>query len=327
MNKVDKNHLLDDVEMKINQGHFSEAFHALYHGLDSIRRHSSKEDWKQFIAQYRQHAVNSFFLQEPLSRRAFEKPRGYAGDPVMMDFIYDFDKAAPPSYEERKTDISHLLNYEFNLISSGNDAVRERQRTFSSKIDQTAARVTNPYILSVACGHLREVQDSAAFKNKSIGKFVAIDQDQEALSVAAEIIKGFGETIPASVVDIIMNEVPLPQFDFIYSVGVFDYLPDGVAKKLTSELFNLLNPGGRLFIANWLPNTPTIAYMEAALDWWLIYRNKEQMQELIEDIPKENINNVDIFVEKYEVVIFMEIEKAGEVNPSKRKGDIKIETA
>lgn len=316
MDKANKNHLLDDVEMKIDKGHFSEAFNALYHGLDSIRKHSSKGDWKQFITRYRQHAVSRFFLQEPLSRRSLEKPRGYAGDPVMMDLIYDFDKAAPPSYEERQTDISQLLSYELNSISCGNDAVRERKRIFSSKIDETAERVANPYILSVSSGHLREVQDSAALKNKSIGKFVAVDQDQEALSVAAEIIKDFGETIPASVVDIITSEVPLPRFDLIYSVGVFDYLRNGVAKKLTNELFNLLNPGGRLLIANWLPNTPTIAYMEAALDWWLVYRNKEQMQELIENIPKEKINNIEIFAKKNEVVVFMEIEKVGGTDPS-----------
>jgi uncharacterized protein YvpB len=54
--------LLDDVEVKINQGHFSEAFNTLYHGLDNIRRHSTKKDSKQFIAQYRQHAVSRFFL-------------------------------------------------------------------------------------------------------------------------------------------------------------------------------------------------------------------------------------------------------------------------
>lgn len=324
MDRADKNNLLDDVEMMINQGHYSEAFNALYHGLDNIRRLSSTKDWKQFITEYRQHSVSRFFLQEPFSRRAFEKPRGYAGDPVMMDAIYDFDKAVPPPGQ---SEISELLNYELNRISYANDAVRERKRIFSSKIDETAERVVNPYILSFPSGHLREVLGSVAVKNKRIGKFVAIDQDKEALSVAAEIVKGFGETIPASVVDILMNEVPLPKFDFIYSVGVFDYLPDGVAKKLTNELFNLLHPGGRLLIANWLPDTPSIAYMEAALDWWITYRTKEQMQELTKDIPKEDINNIDIFVENYEVVIFMEIEKAGEVNPSKGKGGGKVETA
>jgi SAM-dependent methyltransferase len=185
----------------------------------------------------------------------------------------------------------------------------------------------NPYILSFPSGHLREVLDSVAVKNKRIRKFITIDQDQEALSVAAEIIKDFGEAIPASIVDIIENEVALPGFDLIYSVGVFDYLPNGVAKKLVNELFNLLRPGGRLLIANWLPNTPSVAYMEAALDWWITFRTKEQMQELIEDIPTEDIHNVDIFVEKYEVVVLIEIEKAGEMNSSKREGDAIIETA
>ncbi|MGG4046137.1 MULTISPECIES: class I SAM-dependent methyltransferase [Paenibacillus] len=327
MGKTDTTNLLDVVEKMINQGHFSEAFSTLYHEMDNIRRSTSKEDWKQFITQYRQHAVCRFFLQEPFSRRAFEKPRGYAGDPVMMDSIYDFDKSAPSPYEGRQAEISELLNYELNRISYANDAVRERKRIFSSKIDETAERVVNPYILSFPSGHLREVLDSVAVKNKRIGKFVAIDQDKEALSVAAEIIKDFGEAIPASIVDIITNEVSLPGFDFIYSVGVFDYLPNGVAKKLVNELFNLLNPGGRLLIANWLPDTPSIAYMEAALDWWITYRTKEQMQELIEDIPKGNISNVDIFIEKYEVVVFMEIEKAGETKLSQGEGGGKNETA
>ncbi|MFP7288228.1 class I SAM-dependent methyltransferase [Shouchella clausii] len=327
MDQTTTNKLVDDVEMKINQGHFSEAFTTLYYGLDNIRKHASKEEWKQFITHYRQHEISGFFLQEPFSRRSFEKPRGYAGDPVIIDFVYDYDTAISPPYEDRQTDISLLLSYELNRISCANDAVRERKRIFSRKIDQTVERVANPSILSFASGHLREVQESAAFKNKRIGKFVAIDQDKEALSVAGEIIKDFGETIPASVVDIIMNEVSLPRFDFIYSVGVFDYLPDGVAKKLTNELFDLLNPGGRLLIANWLPNTPAIGYMEAVLDWWLIYRNKKQMQELVEDIPKENINHVDIFIEKNEVVVFLEIEKVGGVNSFTRKGGGQFETA
>lgn len=71
----------------------------------------------------------------------------------------------------------------------------------------------------------------------------------------------------------------------------------------------MLNPGGRLLIANFLPNIPCIGFMEAVGDWWLIYRNKEQMQELISKIPKEHINNVDIFVEKNQNIIFVEIEK------------------
>lgn len=320
MDQIKKKKLLDEVETKINQGHFSEALSTLYDGLNDIRSHSSKEDWKQFITQYRNHPVSPFFLQEPLAHRAFERPRGYAGDPVMLDLIYDFDEAA--SMRE-KTEISDVLYYEFNRLCHANIANRERRCILSEKIDQAAERVANPYILSVASGHLREALDSIAVKNNKIGKFVAIDQDKEALSVAAEMIKDVGETISASVVDIIRNKVTLPRFDYIYSLGVYDYLPDRIAKKLTNKLVDLLNPGGRLLIANYLPNVPPIGFMEAVMDWWLIYRTKEQMQELIEDIPRESINNVDMFIEKTEVILFMEVEKAGEA--LRGKGDEKNE--
>lgn len=312
---ISKN-LLSDVETKIKQGHFAEAFSAIYHGLNYIRNQSSKEDWEQFIKQYREHPISHFFLQEPLSRRSFERPRGYQGDPVMLDLMYDFEEVVPLPDEGRQLELPELLNYELNRITHSAHANRARKRVLSRKIDQTSERVANPYILSVACGNLREVLDSFAVRNKAIGKFVAIDQDQEALSVAAERIKDFGEPIQASVIDIIRNKVPLPTFDFIYSLGVYDYLPDKIAKRLTKKLFQLLNPGGRLLVVNYLPDSGTIGYMEAVMDWWLIYRDKQQMQELIEEIPQASINNVDIFVEQNEVIIFMEIEKVGEASPS-----------
>lgn len=309
--------LLHQVDTKINQDHISEALKTLYEGLSYIRKHYSTEDWKQFITEYREHWISNFFLQEPLARRAFDKPRGYAGDPIMLDLQYDFEKMDPPANGDKQPEVSELLYYEFNHISHANHANRERKRILARKIDETSERIASPYILSIACGHLREVLDSVAIKNKSIGKFIAIDQDEESLSVAAERIEGFGETIQASVVDIMRNKVPLPGFDFIYSLGVYDYLPDRLAKKLTNKLFQLLNPGGRLLIINYLPNNPTIAYMEAVMDWWLIYRDKKQMQDLLEEIPQASINNVDIFVEQNEVIIFMEIEKV--------KGDEKNE--
>ena len=310
MNLTDEEkYLLDHVHSQINKSNLSEALITLYDGIKEIYKHSSKEHWNKFISEYRQHHISSVFLQDPFIRRAFEKPRGYAGDAVMMDFIYALDGIVPPPFEDKELEIGKKLYYEFNRLSLACNAVRERRRILSKKIDQTSERVSNPYILSVACGHLREVLDSLAVKNKAIGKYVIIDQDKESLSVAAELIKDFGEFIPASVLDIIKGKIPISGFDFVYTAGLYDYLPDKISIKLTVKLFNLLNPGGRLLIANFLPNIPCIGFMEAVGDWWLIYRNKEQMQELISKIPKEHINNVDIFVEKNQNIIFVEIEK------------------
>src|SRR5688500_18766448 len=37
----------------------------------------------------RRHAVFNLLLEDPHTSRAYWKPRGYAGDAVMMDFMYD----------------------------------------------------------------------------------------------------------------------------------------------------------------------------------------------------------------------------------------------
>src|SRR5579872_2044960 len=34
------------------------------------------------------HPLSQIVLEDPYSRRAYEKPRGYAGDAVMLDYIY-----------------------------------------------------------------------------------------------------------------------------------------------------------------------------------------------------------------------------------------------
>src|SRR4051794_12795302 len=234
MNLTDEEkYLLDHVHSQINKSNLSEALITLYDGIKEIYKHSSKDHWNKFISEYRQHHISSVFLQDPFIRRAFEKPRGYAGDAVMMDFIYALDGIVPPPFEDKELEIGKKLYYEFNRLSLACNAVRERRRILSKKIDQTSERVSNPYILSVACGHLREVLDSLAVKNKAIGKYVIIDQDKESLSVATELIKDFGEFIPASVLDIIRGKIPISGFDFVYTAGLYDYLPDKISIKLT----------------------------------------------------------------------------------------------
>ncbi len=57
--------------------------------LAAIRSAASEAEWRQFMARhFRQHPAFRFALEDPCIRRAFEKPRGYPGDAVVMDFIY-----------------------------------------------------------------------------------------------------------------------------------------------------------------------------------------------------------------------------------------------
>ena len=50
-----------------------------------------------------------------------------------------------------------------------------------------------------------------------------------------------------------------------------------MATRLTHRLFSMLKPGGRLLIANFTPSASGRGYMEAFMDWRLIYRSPDEL--------------------------------------------------
>jgi extracellular factor (EF) 3-hydroxypalmitic acid methyl ester biosynthesis protein len=68
-------------------------------------------------------------------------------------------------------------------------------------------------------------------------------------------------------------------------MGLYDYLPDGVAERLTEFLYSILEPGGRLLIANYTPEMELTAFIEMFMQWDLIYRDLRQMRQLARRIP------------------------------------------
>ena len=66
----------------------------------------------------------------------------------------------------------------------------------------------------------------------------------------------------------------------IYSAGLYDYLPNGLARRLTRRLLQMLRPGGRLLVANFVPGGTGRGYMELFMDWSLILRNEATMRAL-----------------------------------------------
>src|SRR3954454_17945512 len=69
------------------------AMNRLRASLSVLRRCLPADEWDAFGADARRHPVHSLLLESPFTRRAYSKPRGYAGDAVLMDLIYG--KARP----------------------------------------------------------------------------------------------------------------------------------------------------------------------------------------------------------------------------------------
>lgn len=107
-------------------------------------------------------------------------------------------------------------------------------------------------------------------------------------------------------------------FDLIYSAGLYDYILTFDDKRkgamaLTTNLFHLLKPGGRLLIGNFSPNNPLDLRfaMEYLYDWVLIYRDEKEMYRLADGIPASDIAEITLLEEPLGINYFLKIVKRG----------------
>ncbi len=285
---------------------------SIFSELNEIRLSVSTESWKQFaVTTFRAHPLMDLLLQDPFTRRAFTKPRGYPGDAVTFDFIYTQEDGAPAPSCEEATELGKQV-HDYIMQVEGCQAVRARRGVIRQKLHDLAAQRLRPHVLSVGCGHLREAVQCAAFLEGRFGRYVGLDQDTASLAVVARNFGDFGvETIAASVRDLVKGDIALTGFDFVYATGLYDYLPTAVAQKLSAVLFEMLNPGGCLLFANFLPHMSGRGYLEACLDWWLIYRSTSEMLQISEALPERDIESLSLFAEAYQNFLFLEVQRKG----------------
>jgi SAM-dependent methyltransferase len=282
------------------------AVDQLFGGLQAIREVASKEQWQQFIKVGRAHPVCPLIHQDPFTSRAFYKPRGYAGDAVMMDYIYGREEnwQRPPA-----SDLGDAI-FRYTTAAPASAGVRERRCFIAELLDQIARQRTNQHVLCVAAGHLREASLSSAIRRGRFSRFLALDADARSLEEIRAKYGHFGiEPIAADVRRMLTGRLDLGTFDLIYSTGLYDYLADSTAKRLTANLFDRVRPGGRLVIANFLPQVRDIGYMEMYMDWHLIYRTRGQMLMLADQIVQSSIEEVRVTAESNENVVVMEMVK------------------
>lgn len=288
-----------------SDGHSERVEHVmedLFLSLKERRYQSTPEEWKSLIQQYRAHPLCALVHQDPFTYRAFSKPRGYAGDAVMMDYIYGREECwpTPPA-----TPLGQQI-FDYTTRAPASEGVRARRGFIADLLDNLAAEHSGAHVLSIASGHLREASLAAAVRRRRFGRFVALDADSTSLEEVKKSYGPFGiETVAARVGRLIDTRLGLGQFDLIYSLGLFDYVPQRLGQRIVSRLFDMLRPGGCVVVANFLPHIRDIGYMETFMDWQLIYRTRHEMIGLIEEIPQSKIKTVKLVAEENQNIIFV----------------------
>ncbi|TMP91145.1 MAG: class I SAM-dependent methyltransferase [Verrucomicrobia bacterium] len=253
------------------------ALDSLVSHLRAVKREQSPREWNATVEECRTHSLRLIYTGDyrPLSA----VPVTELGDAI---FRYTIQCKAPK-------------------------AVRIRRDFLVTQIDEVCESIPSAHILSVACGHLREAELSDSVQSRAFGRFVALDQDPDSLKVVTQTCGALGvEAVRGSVKTLLSGSLVSDKFDFIYTAGLYDYLEQRLAQRLTEKLFEMLRPRGRLLIANYLPDLEDVGYMETYADWRLIYRDAAAMRRLTETIAAP-IASVRIFPDTSQTVVYLEL--------------------
>lgn len=269
-----------------------------------------KEKAKEFFRK----ELHEFYKDAAFTARAWEKPQGYAGDFIMMNQIYE-------NKFEGVSLFSKLI-HKWGINETSSLSVRYRRGYLKNKIESLGS--DKPITIgSLACGPAKEMVDFLADLDPKASKnytFVLMDQDKSALLSAKREINNIKFKrqldcttifIPLSVRGVLecsetATEVSKIGFDLLYTAGLYDYLTQPVAKLLTNQIAEWVNPEGQLIVGNFHPNNPTHSISEFATEWSLIHRTEEQMMDLVDGVKSSDSR---IHKDELEIDLFLEIRK------------------
>ncbi|MEN3223472.1 class I SAM-dependent methyltransferase [Mycolicibacterium porcinum] len=213
--------------------------------------------------------------------RSYTKPRGYAGDYLTLQMVY----------QDKPDGVRRLGPYidRWFLGIPASCAVKNRRQLLRDIIIDTARRChgRTAAITSLACGPAREIFDTFGAAQYPDLIATCLDIDDQALGYAERIAHSLGVTgrvafVQANVVKVALGRqtLELGDQDLVYSIGLIDYLADHLVVKLLDWIYHHLRPGGTALVGNFDIDNPDRAFMDHLLDWKLIHRSPQDLEDL-----------------------------------------------
>lgn len=249
--------------------------------------------------QYTEAHLTRELLSAPIWRQAYTKPRGYCGDYVVMNHIYDGRPVGDTTFAR----LAQAL-----AVRTGEFVLRRRDLMHSAieAAVKRESRSTRATIVSVGCGPAREVADFAATGAGAATPvtFVLVDHDEAALrfagtSIAAALaVPGSHPQLQVdlrklSALRLLRDLPPVEAFgnaDLIYSAGLFDYFSDRTCRLLACRLYEALRPEGALLVGNMKADTDMLWPLYLIADWSLQYRTAESVMSWASDLPGAEVS-------------------------------------
>jgi extracellular factor (EF) 3-hydroxypalmitic acid methyl ester biosynthesis protein len=220
--------------------------------------------------------THEYFSKSRLMHHARTWPHGYEGDYEMLEAIY--------RNEPMSTGLGYYLDRHFlsNVLA---EAVRNRKEFMRSLLAEELLKRKGPKILNLASGSGRELGELAGEIKASGATVTCVDFDADALQfsqklfAAAGLLPGHASFRKYNVQKMVNRDRNRKEFgpqDVVYSIGLFDYLGDGMLVRLLGALYDLLAPDGKL-IASFKDCTRyNHRYYQWMSDWSTFFQRTEE---------------------------------------------------
>lgn len=239
------------------------------------------------IKQIFREIAGCWFYKSPIVKLAYDKPRGYPGDFELFEIIYNNIPLAETKsigfYCDR-----YFLNNDYAMAAR---ARKNRMKNILQDLVENNSLATIK-MLNVACGPSREIRELfseqlllSGISNKKI-IFTGLDNDKDALKFSKSALNNLPSNIETrflneNVLDIFRNDKYydlIGKQDIIYILGLTEYLPDRIFKRLLRFLYQLLDEKGMLVVTYkdkdiTFPSLPP----EWFCDWDFIKRDKDDL--------------------------------------------------
>lgn len=250
---------------------------------------------------FAQRELHPLTMVSPWAHRCFSKPFGYAGDFEMLNMTLRDPYEGPNSY-------AWLLNA-YILTTAPPIAYGNRIAMLVEHIRHEAQRVRREHgrplkALSIGCGPVNEVQRFMREDPLASGcDFHLMDFNQPTIDFARERVEAVsrerGTRIRTTYLSKSIHELLQEArgrresfgttYDLIYCAGLFDYLSDRICGNLIELFYKHVDPGGLVIVTNVENSRPIVASLELLMEWYLIYRNQQDMLKLKPGLGEQSV--------------------------------------
>lgn len=261
-----------------------ELFGAFEAEADAVPK--DQVDVHKFHAQRELHPL---IMCAPFVHRAYSKPLGYAGDYEMVNMMLRDPKEGSSIFAKT----INALNLKTGPVLAHRNRIDILCSYLSRITFENSIKHQQSKVLNIGCGPAIEIQRflrDSPLSNECT--FILLDFNEQTIdhtksnlqntcstynrSAAVSFLKRSVNELAKKPKDNI-SELPTSSFDLVYCAGLFDYLSDKLCSRLLKMFFEWVKPGGSVLVTNVHKCNTSLQWMEHVLEWYLVYRDSEDM--------------------------------------------------